>query len=142
MLTVDASIWVAAEDEAEPFHTDCREFLLRAMKAGATLHQPFLSGIKVSAAIARKTRDADLGMRAGQKMLMTFGLVLHPLGRNASRNAARFATQLFLRGADGVYVATAQHTESTLVSLDAELKNRAAVVLPIHTPADWLTLNS
>ncbi|MGH8551466.1 MAG: type II toxin-antitoxin system VapC family toxin [Methylococcales bacterium] len=141
MLTVDASIWVAAEDESEPFHTDCREFLLRAMKAGAIFHQPFLSVIEVSAAIARKTRDAGLGMRSGQKMLATFGLVLHPLGRNASRDAARLATQLFLRGADAVYVATAEHTDSILVTLDVELKNRAAAVLPIHTPAEWLTLN-
>jgi predicted nucleic acid-binding protein len=74
-------------------------------------------------------------------VLTTFGLVLYPLGQNASRHTARFATQLFLRGADAVYVTTAEYTGSTLVTPDAELRNRAAALLPVYTPAEWLALS-
>lgn len=139
MLTVDASIWVAAEDEAEPLYQDCREFFMRALSGGLVFHQPFLCVIEVSTAIARKTRNAGLGMRAGQKVLTTFGLVLHTLCRDTCRDAARLGTQLFLKGADAVYVATAERTGSTLVTLDEELKKRAAAVLLAYTPAEWLT---
>lgn len=142
MLTVDASVWVAAEDEAEPSHRDCRELLLRAMTAGASFHQPYLSVIEVGATIARKTRDPGLGMRAAQQVLTTFGLVLHPLGRHAARDAAALAARLFLRGADAVYVATASSAGTALVTLDAELRRRAAEVLPAYTPSEWLALGS
>jgi predicted nucleic acid-binding protein len=48
MVTVDASIWVAAEAGGEPYHADCRAFLVATLGGGLPFHQPLLSIVEMS----------------------------------------------------------------------------------------------
>jgi predicted nucleic acid-binding protein len=113
MITIDASVLVAAGSPDDPARPD-------------------------SAAIARRTGDERLAMEAGAALLSIPGLVLHPLGLEASADASALAARLHLRAADAVYAATAARQETTLVTLDDDLLARSAPVVDAVTPTEWL----
>jgi predicted nucleic acid-binding protein len=50
--------------------------------------------------------------------------------------AARFATQLRLRGADAVYIAAAARLRLPLVTWDLEQRDRAARLVEVLIPGD------
>ena len=90
------------------------------------------------AAIARRSGDADAARQAGSTLLALPGLVLHPLDVDGAADAAAIAVAARLGGADATYVAIALRTGSTLVTLDGELLERAAALVPVATPEAWL----
>jgi predicted nucleic acid-binding protein len=138
VLTIDASIWVAADAADEEAHEDCAAFLRGVLAAGSTIHQPLLVVVEVTAALARRTRDDAFARRAGFALLDTPGIVLHPLDQDLALAACVIASRSFLRGADAVYAATAAATGSTLVTLDAELLARSVPGVQVTTPTAWL----
>jgi len=142
MVTVDASIWVAADAGGEPHHADCRAFLAATLGGRLPVHQPLLSIVEVCATVARKTRSTRLALMAGQIVLSVPTLVLHELDHRRAREAAELASQAFLRGADAVYVATARRAGTVLVTLDLEMHQRAAAIVATFTPAEWLARTS
>ncbi len=62
----------------------------------------------------------------------------YPLDRALALEAAEVAAICELRGADAVYVATARHAGATLLTLDAEVRDRAFGVIAVRTPAEWI----
>ncbi len=68
------------------------------------------------------------------------GLTVHGLDAVAALRAATLASDLRLRAADAVYVATALAAGSVLITLDHEVVDRAASVVRALTPMDWLAL--
>lgn len=46
--------------------------------------------------------------------------------------------RLGLRGADACYVATSRLEQTTLITLDLEVIERARVLIEVQSPADWL----
>jgi predicted nucleic acid-binding protein len=138
VITIDASILVAAAEPDDPAALDASEFLKAALRSGADIHEPTLCLVEVATAIARRTRDVDLASEAGSAILALPGLVLHPLDLEASADAAAIAARLGLRGADAIYAATALRHAATLVTLDVELLERSSSVIDAVTPEAWL----
>jgi predicted nucleic acid-binding protein len=138
VITIDASVLVAAGTPDDPAGADATAFLAAAFAADLPTHQPTLSLVEVAAAIARRTGDADLAMQAGQALLSMPGLVLHALDVDASADAAALAGRLQLRGADAIYAATALRHTATLVTLDDELLARSRPVVDAVSPTEWL----
>lgn len=138
MLTIDASIWVAADAADEEAHDECVAFLRGAVASGSAIHQPTLALVEVTAALARRTHDQDLAQRVGLAMLATPRVQVHPLDRELALTASVIASRAFLRGADAVYAATAVATGSVLVTLDTELLTRGIPGLDVMTPSAWL----
>ena len=138
MLTIDASVLVAAAIPDEPAHEDALELIRIAGCDGLEIHQPSLALIEVVAAIARRTGDAELARTAGRHLLALPGLVMHPMDADAALSAAEIAAELRLRAADAVYVSTALAQGTTLVTLDAEMASRSAASIPAALPAEWL----
>lgn len=139
MITIDASVLVAAGAPDDPARTDAVAFLAAALAADVPIHQPTLTLVEVAAAVARRTGEADLAGDAARALLAMPGLVLHPLDLEASADAAAVAGRLLLRGADAVYAATALREAATLVTLDEELRARASTVIDAVSPTEWLT---
>ena len=138
MVTIDASVLVAAGASDDPHHEPSAMFMTAVIGAGRRIHQPTLSLVEVAAAIARRTNDAALAREAGVRLLRLPGLVVHPLDMRSAADAAALAGRLRLRGADSVYAATALRHGAVLVTLDDDLRTRTASVLRAESPSDWL----
>jgi predicted nucleic acid-binding protein len=138
MITIDASVLVAAAFPDDPAGQDAAACIEAALTEGLVVHQPTLTLVEVSAAVARRTGDERLAMEAGAALLSIPGLVLHPLDLEASADASAIAARLHLRAADAVYAATAARHATVLVTLDDELFARSGSVVDVVTPAGWL----
>jgi len=136
-VTLDASVWLAAMSTGEQEHARCAALVASLVEREVPLHQPGLFVIEVCAAIARRTRDRALALAAGEATLAAPYLTLYPLDHALAAEAADLAATCALRGADAVYVATARHAGATLLTLDAEVRDRAAAVATVRTPAEW-----
>jgi predicted nucleic acid-binding protein len=137
-LTLDASVWLAAMSPAEREHEQCAELVACIKRDSIALHQPGLFVIEVCATIARRTRNRTLALAAGDAAIALPRLTLHPLDLMLTVSAADAAATCALRGADAVYVATARHAGTTLLTLDAEVLNRASSLVTVMTPAAWI----
>jgi predicted nucleic acid-binding protein len=63
---------------------------------------------------------------------------LLPLDDLLAQQAAELAADYRLRGADATFLAVAQQTGSALVTLDVELRTRAASRITTYTPDEAL----
>lgn len=138
MVTIDASVWVAADADDEAAWEESRAFIERVLGAGTPVHQPTLTLVEVSAAVARRTGSAARAREAGSRLLRLPGLVVHGLDLELAGLSAAFAARARLRGADAVYAATASAHGTRLVTLDQELLDRARSVVATATPGEWL----
>lgn len=138
MVTIDASVLVAAAIRDEPAHAASVQALRLAAELGLAIHQPAIAVVEVTAAAARRTGDGAFARRVGLAILALPGVVVHGLDREATLRAAALAGDLRLRAADAVYAATALAAGTTLMTLDTELTGRARSALRIVTPSEWV----
>jgi predicted nucleic acid-binding protein len=136
-LTVDANIWVSALDVHDPVAATCRACLLKAVERSARLYSPLLLPVEVAATIARKTRDARQGRSAAAWVRGSAGHVWQPLSEACAETAEHFASTLFLRGADAIYVAVAHLSDAVLLTYDTEVIERASKAVRVMTPEAW-----
>lgn len=139
MVTIDASVLVAAGAGDDPAGPESVAFLEAVLRDGRPIHLPTLALVEVAAAIARRTRDAALAREAGLRLLRMPGLILHPLDLASAADAAAMAGRVKLRAADAIYAATALRHGTILVTLDDELLTRTSPTVVSMTPRDWLT---
>lgn len=137
MVVIDASVWVAADSD-ETGRAVSEAFLSALLASGATIHQPTLTLVELTAAVARRTRDEALGREAGGVVMAVPGLVLHDLDVTAAADASIVAAGALMRGADAVYGACALATGSILVTLDQDQLERSPSGLRVMTPEGWL----
>jgi len=67
MVAVDASVWIAAQDPADPFCTRSRSFFNQTVAAGIVIHVPAFARVEVACALARKLRNSDQGERLASR---------------------------------------------------------------------------
>ncbi len=136
-VTVDASVWIASQDATDPFCAASRAFLLRVLTIGEPVHVPAYARVEIACALARKLRNATKGQRLADRALTAATVRERPMDHTLIASAFNLGTTAFLRGADALYAATAEVTESTLVSWDKEHRLRAGA----NSPDDWLAAN-
>lgn len=134
MLTVDASIWVAAFDPLDPFHDPSLRFLTTATSQGLRVLGPALMPVEVACAIARRAGREELDPAILDRLRAYPRLVLQPMDELLLAEAARLGPARRLRAADAVYAATAAVHKTPLVSWDRELLERAGAL----TPTGWM----
>jgi predicted nucleic acid-binding protein len=137
VVTIDASVWVAADAGDEEGWKACRGFFERVLAAAAPVHQPTLTLVEVCAAVARRTGSTAPAREAGTRLLRFPRLVVHPLDLELAGLSASIAAEAGLRGADAVYAATARVHGADLVTLDRELLDRSRRTVPAMRPEDW-----
>jgi predicted nucleic acid-binding protein len=136
-VTVDASVWIAAQDQADPFCARSRLFFSRAVLAGIAVQVPALARVEVACALARKLRNPVQGERLANLVFQSAGAKEHPLDSRLLARALALGTAKLLRGADAIYTATAELAGCALVSWDKEHLRRGGAL----TPDDWLLAN-
>jgi len=136
MSVVDASVWVAYWVPADAYHLASRRWLRdRLQLFGEPIFGPLILLPEVSGAIARRTGTAGHGQQAVLQMRQLPELKLELLSDDLADAAARLAADLRLRGADAIYVATAQMLGLPLITWDSELLERAAPAVEVREPA-------
>lgn len=129
MLTIDASVLVAAAVPDEPAHMVVRSLLRAVGRAGMVIHEPAIAVVEVAAGIVRRTGDSSLAEDAVRLLSGLPGAEFHALDLPSAVQAAGVARELRLRAGDALYAAVALDHGCTLVTMDEELLRRASPLL-------------
>jgi predicted nucleic acid-binding protein len=140
-LTIDASVFIAAARTTEPNFASSGGFLKQARAILAEVICPVLVLPECSAAITRRTSNPALALTLITAIEGWPDLQLIQLTSARARRAAQLAATHRLRGADSIFLATAEEFTTLLVTWDDEMLQRGAAVVTVITPADWLSAN-
>lgn len=136
-LTVDANVWVAAADPGDVFSAVSRDFLRSVARQGLHIYLPAYARVEIACALARRRQNAVAGQVLANALLDAAWVTQAPLDTPLLAQALMSGTRALLRGADALYVATAELNQAELISWDEELIRRAGAM----TPQDWLVAN-
>jgi predicted nucleic acid-binding protein len=117
------------------YHAASRRWLEQYTAGGGVVIGPALLLAEVTGAIARRTGEPRLAHQAMRQMLRVPRFRLVGMDSRLAEAAARLAADLGLRGADAVYVATAQQLNVPLVTWDSEQQTRTGSVIVARPPA-------
>ena len=132
MYTLDASVVGRDFDPADPEYAACHELIAQLDRQAVPIIVPRLLLVEVAGLVRRLTRD-PIRARLAIDVWRTFTHVqIIPLDDATLDTAAEIAADYALRGADAVYVAVARRHGCTLVSLDREPRERAAIIVAAH----------
>lgn len=137
MLALDANVWIAAFDPADPFHDDSVDLLRAAAERGLPLAGPSYVVLESVCALARRVGDPSTARAAGEKMAAHPALYLEPITGALLAAAELLGVDRRLRGADALYAATAARLGCPLLSWDSELITRGGAL----SPRDWIAAN-
>jgi predicted nucleic acid-binding protein len=137
-VTLDASVWLASVSPGEPHYQSSRALLEALLRRRADFVQPELFMVEVVGTVARRSKDPAYALTMAREALALPRLRVASGGEPATTAAVHAAATCALRGADAIYVATAQLHDSLLVTLDWELFQRARPLVRTSTPEGWL----
>ena len=133
MLTVDASVWVAAADRRDTFYAESRAFLQEVARQRLQIILPAFARVEIACALARRNANPVAGRILADALLEAGYIVEVPLDGPLLAHAIRRGTRTLLRAADSLYVVTAARYGTRLIAWDMELNRRADGI----TPRDW-----
>ncbi len=136
-MIVDASVWASYFIPSDKFHTQTVAWL-ESLGPNDTLIAPMLLLPEVAGAVTRRTQNAVLGREITQQILAWPSLQLAPLGEALILLASDVAVTLSIKGADAIYIATAQMEGAPLITWDAEQRERGSAIVSTHSPANLL----
>ena len=145
MLTVDANVFISASSLADSFHADSDTFLSRVRQIGLELYCPTLLLPETASGIVRPTGNTVAAQMAVISVETFPGMNFVSLTEQRAQAATRIVLTRRLRGADAVYVATAQEFGTTLITWDREMLTRGFFSFPTVltlTPTEWLAANA
>lgn len=102
------------------------------------IYLPSYARVEIACALARRRRDAGVGLRLTEAMFSLPFIIQVPTDSALLVQALMIGTEYLLRGADALYAATAEQTQTKLVSWDGELITRAGAI----TPTTWASMNA
>ena len=133
-LVVDANVWVAAADAADPFSDESRTFLQAVARAGWRTALPAFADVEVACALARRLQDAERALTLTGELFRSPLLTTHPLTASFLEQARDVGTRDLLRAGDALYVTLGERLACEVVSWDAEMVERSGA----STPTAWL----
>jgi predicted nucleic acid-binding protein len=136
LLTIDASVFVAACHRREPGYAASRTLWEGLRSSSIPLIEPAILPVEVASALRRTGHGAKEAGEYAATILALPHLTVVTVDRRFSRRAIAVATQHKLRGADSLYVATAIQYGARLVTLDEEQLRRAPSTVQACEPQD------
>ena len=140
LLTLDASVFVAAARQGEPGHAASTALLAAIADAAVPLVEPALLPIEVAAALSRTGTEAALASEYAEAIIALPGMTLVAVDDRLARRTVALSVAHQLRGADAVYVAVAVMYGARIVTLDREQLARTPTAVAACRPAEALTL--
>ncbi len=136
-VTLDGSVWIAAADASDVFHSKSRELLLALVTRGHDVSIPAFAVTEVACALARRLRVPAAGRQLAKRGFAALKARELPMDAAFLTRSTVSGTDHFLRGADALYAAAAEMEGGALVSWDGEHQKRAGAL----SPAAWLVAN-
>ena len=140
VLTLDASVWIAACRPSEPGYQFSRELMVFIRTKDISLIELALLPIEVASALCRTGSHPGVSREYGLSLLELPQITVLPLDDRLIRRAVRLATDCKLRGADALYAAVAVCWGAHLVTLDHEQLKRVPPLVATLTPEAALKL--
>ncbi|WP_434479503.1 type II toxin-antitoxin system VapC family toxin [Gemmatimonas sp.] len=137
-VTIDASVWLAALWAHEPGYAAAAQVLAEIDRQQIRMVQPMLFLPEVCGAVRRRTGREDMAAALTDVLLRSPLMTMSPLTLDVATESAACAVRLGLRGADACYVATSRLEQTTLITLDIEVIERARVLAHVWSPSEWL----
>ncbi len=134
MFVVDASVHIADMRPSEPHHPAARAFMDSVRSSGMPVYGPIIVLAEIAGGLARGTGRPDLARRQIGLLHRHPNFVFVPVDETLGELAAETAATYQIRGCDALYVALAQQLDVTLVTLDAEQRQRGLAVVTTQTP--------
>jgi predicted nucleic acid-binding protein len=131
---VDASVWVSRLVPGDIHHHRSQAWFEARATDGSLLVAPLIVLAEVAGAISRRTGRPRLARRSVQLIQRLPSLRLVSVEAALAKSAAELAADHSLRGADALYVATAQQLGLPLITLDTEQLERSPLVVPTGAP--------
>ena len=138
LLTIDSSVFVSAARPSETGNAESTRFLAWVRESRPRLFLPTLLLAEVSAALSRTGSAAGLAQQYALAIGQLPNTVLVALDEGLARQAAAFAAQHKLRGADSVFLASAALFAAELVTLDREQLQRGSSIVQTLFPGEFL----
>jgi predicted nucleic acid-binding protein len=137
-MIIDASVWVASVLMEDAHHDVSLAFMHRVVKERQIATLPLLVWAEIAGAVSRRTGDTELGLKTAGLVTAQVWARGVPLDAALANESMRLTAKLRLRGADAVYVALAAICSEPLITLDAEMLERARGIADVFTPEQWL----
>lgn len=134
MLTIDASVYINAQNPNEPGSADSLAFLNFVHQHGVPVYSPMLLSVEVAATTARLFNNTRQGMAFAQRLRLLPSYVWIVLDEALAIEAEQLAALVRLRGMDAIYGAVAQRYKTVLVTRDTQQSQRLAPLLPVRDP--------
>jgi predicted nucleic acid-binding protein len=134
VTVIDASVWIGGLIVEDIHHAVSRRWLDQYLASDGPIIEPTLLLPEVAGAVARRTGIPALARRAIRQLLLVRAIDLVAMDPSLGLASARLAANLGLRGADAVYVATAQRRNVPLVTWDNEQLTRTGDVIVTRSP--------
>lgn len=131
-LTVDSSVFVAAIRETELKHEVCKHFFQRIGNGEYEVIEPYTVLVEIGAAIKRRFGSAAAAEAAVENLLAIEAISFEELVQFRAKEACLIAAQSGLRGMDAIVVQTAKENNCSLVTLDAEMAEKAKEIIPVE----------
>lgn len=135
MITLDASVWVAALNSNDPCHAESVHFLRRITSKSVRVHTPSYALVEIACALARRKQNAAQGREAMEKVRQWPQLTVILATDYLPGASIDAGLRHSLRAGDATYVAAAVLTATPLITWDTELIQRTQAITPTH----WLT---
>jgi len=91
---------------------------------------------EAAGALSRRTGSTEKGQSLAERIGLLPQILLDGLTAEQARRTTDIAASHRLRGADAVYVATAEAHDALLVTWDQEMLDRGGAVVETMTPAE------
>jgi predicted nucleic acid-binding protein len=135
LLTLDASVLVAACRRDEPGHEASRRLLAALRAADVPLIEPAILPVEIAAALSRTGVPPDLAVEFARGAVELPRVTVVAVDDRLARAAATLAAERRLRGADALYATVAMLYGARLVTLDEEQRRRAPAAAGAIGPA-------
>ena len=131
-LTLDSSVIVAALRRQEERHSECRSLPEKVKDGEFVAMEPYSVLIEVVAAIRRRTGARDLANRVKDDLQNIGAMKFLELTSTRAGEAIEIAQEIGIRGMDAIVIQVAREFDVTLVSLDAEMMDKAKSLVRIE----------
>ncbi|MHB8869379.1 MAG: type II toxin-antitoxin system VapC family toxin [Thermoleophilia bacterium] len=137
-ITVDASVFLSANNVAEPRQPESLHFL-RLLGAGTQpVVLPTLVIPEVGASAYRISGNAETAMSLALSIAQMPGVIFVPLDEHMAEESMEIALESALKGSDAIYAATARRFGATLVTLDQQQRTRLPEDVRVLYPVEAL----